>query len=131
MHVLLAEMAALPSAYILAGALAFLWKSCSLKVPLHSKQARSFGTPPDLEPCVHLLSYSEDEGFVGGAVAVWKGTAGVTPPASSDLSQPRFYSPVRDKLPFDTSSLCYLHSLYCCVSSLLLFRGQPTFQLIG
>lgn len=49
-----------------------------------------------------------------------EGTSGVIP----DLSQPGFYSPMRAWVPFDPSPLYYLHWLYWCVSSLLLFRGQ-------
>lgn len=37
-----------------------------------------------------------------------EGTAAVRRPASGDLSQPCFYSPVRNGVPFDPKSLDYL-----------------------
>lgn len=97
--VLLAELAALPSAYFLLGPGAFLWKWCKLKSLFAENTAEVF----------KLIFKVVSRTLCASVVLLWRWgvcwrcrghleeTAGVRPPASGDLSQPRFYSPVRGR----------------------------------
>lgn len=106
-YMLLAELAALPAAYLLLAS-GLLCGSCRLK-PLKTRQKFFW--------ILKVVSWM--------FVSIWRGRrSDVRPAASGDLSQPCSYSPVRDGLLFDPSALYYLHALYWSVSALLLLRGR-------